>query len=158
MLVTTRGFGKRKDRDPVEQWFQYKKTGMSKGTMWRYEEEADDIRDFFVMVKEKKYYHDTGDVEWVYTDVVQDTLVVEPCGPDSTTPELPKPTAADEIAELLKKEGPLGVSAIMRHTGKAQKTVYHSLDKLVDAGRTIKDPVTKRYRWSDPSANPFEEA
>jgi len=153
MLVTTRGFGKRKDRDPVEQWFQYKKTGMSKGTMWRYEEEADDIRDFLVMVKEKKYYHDTGDVEWVYTDVVQDTLVVEPCSP----PDKVDSPVHTEVLDLLKKEGEMGVTAIMRHTGKAQRTVYSLLDKLVDANLVIKDPTTKRYRWSDPNANPFEE-
>jgi len=143
VLWTTKEFGKRKDRDPIEQWFQFKKTAMSRGNLWWTDEYRDslglDIHDQVVCVQEFKDYGEAG-CEYVDTDVVEETLVVEPCEDPG-----PEPGKDKWLVDLLKETGPSGVSIIIRKSGKSQKTCYAALDRLVEAGSIYKDPETKRY-------------
>ena len=156
VLWTTTGFGKRKDRDPVSQWFKYEKVGMSRGNLWLdpdYVEEHDiQAEDQYVLEKKRTDYAD-GSFEWIATGVVEETLVMTPC----ESPDESKTLSDNELAvlDLLSKEGPLGVSALIRHTKKAQKTVYAALDRLCEAGKIVKKPGTKLY---EVAGNPFEEA
>jgi hypothetical protein len=152
VLWTTREFGKRKDRDPIDQWFRFEKIAMSRGTLWMTTEYMEElgmrIEEQYITIR-KPVYYDTGEVEYVDTGTVQETLVMRPCDEPS------EPDRYGWLVELLKKYGPMGVTQIMTKTNKGQKTVYAATNSLIEDRIIEKDAETKKYRYIDPDETPF---
>lgn len=125
---TTKEKGKRKDRDAVEQWFEYRRVPMSRGNMCDKNEGQDDS-EHYVMATD----YDENGFEYV-TSSVESTLVMVPveysdeeAGKAHHDPEL------DTIKALIaESQTGIGVRNLMRATGWANKKVYRLLDTLVD--------------------------
>lgn len=151
-LWTTKDGGKRKDRDGIEQWTEKVLVGMTDGEMTvRCEEEEETLvkSDHVIWVEG---YNEDGSLS---DEPISQTIPVlkpieapaEGCGPLS-----PSATA---VLACLREHGELGVTALMRHTGKAQKTVYNAIDRLIELGHVEKNEDTKRFKLSGMGTSPF---
>ena len=156
ILWTTKGdIGKRKDRDPVEQWFKFLKVPMSRGEMCTMGEE-DDPTNYYVMQWEEDEY---GEIK--ETNIVEDELVMEPVEAPEDADMIagngvPSDTV-ERIKALLLSKGSMGVRELMRETGKAQKTVYKALDAMVEEGVVKQSEETKKWKLRRPGPhNPFD--
>lgn len=147
---TTKDKGKRKDRDAVEQWFQFKTVPMSRGSLCERTEEEDPT-DHFVMMTG---YDEEG--EEYELNTVEETLIMEPVahseeegGGEGTNPDF------DLVKTLIEgKDGGVGVRALMRDTGWGQKKVYKVVDKLVE-DEVLYLNGEKRYQVR--TGNPFAD-
>ena len=135
VLWTTEGAGKRKDRDPVKQWFQFKSVAMSKGDLVDFDIEKDHQRDDFYVMR-TAYDEDGNEVR---TNVVEDTLVMEPCEPpDDAEEEGKEPTDDMEalVGLMLTDDGGIRVRRSMDLLGwKSMSRFYRAMEKLVAAGK-----------------------
>jgi len=154
VLWTTEGKdGKRKDRGPVKQWFQFKSVAMSKGFLVDKTDE-DDFDNFYVMVTK---YDENG--EEVQSNVVEDTLVMEPCEPPADADDVGGGETEDTAAlmELIGQVGEIRVRKTMETLGWSTGKFYRAVDTLLAAGKIVKDEETKGYVSAVPrtTGNPF---
>ena len=153
VLWTTEGAGKRKDRDPVKQWFQFKSVAMSKGNLADKTDE-DDWDDFYVM---RTDYDEDGNE--VRTNVVEDTLVMEPCEPPADEEEEGKESTDDMealVGLMLKDDGGIRVRRSLDLLGwKSMSRFYRTMEKLVAAGKARQNE-DKSYS-AVRTGNPFKQ-
>lgn len=155
VLWTTKGsIGKRKDRDPVDQWFRYVKTAMSRGYLVDMDPESDDVRDGYVL----KWEIDEETGEEVETMTVEETLVMEPCEAPEKDATAGRPFLSktmSRVEEVLAVEE-MGIKALAAAIGKSTTAAYRALDAMEKKGMVRRDAETKKWRLAKASENPFE--
>ena len=154
ILWTTNGAGKRKDRDPVNQWFQFTSVPMSRGNAVSFNPEHDDPCEFYVM---KTDYDENGDE--YETTVVEETLVMEPCEPPEGQEEQDGMSAeAAELLAVVKREPDgMPVRKTMEALGWNTRKFYRAVNELEAEELVEKDEKTGRYYATRrrTSGNPF---
>jgi hypothetical protein len=149
---STKEMGKRKDRDPVEQWFKYKLVPMSRGSLVRFNPEIDDPAQYYVM---KTDYDEDGDE--YETSTVEETLILVPIDGTDEDPSHQSPDEKLAIETLSAHPDGLGIRETMRILGWNQRKVYTVFDGLTTKGIIgYEENSKKHYIFNDaPDGNPF---
>lgn len=150
---TTKNTGKRKDRDDVDQWFNYKTRVMSRGNWCRFNPEFDVHENFWVF---KTMYDDEGNE--INSNTVEETLILEPIDPPSDAEDSPENDISENDRALLElvRSKPDGarVRESMRELSWSNTKFYDAARALENAGLVAWDE-NKRLRVVN-SPNPFD--
>jgi len=142
VLWTTEGAGKRKDRDPVNQWFEFVQTPMTRGNKLSFNPESDSVDDLYVM---KTAYDDDGNE--YETHEVEETLVMQPCDPpEGQDTEDGRSVEAGELLNVaMKSPDGFRVRQTMELLGWNTRKFYKAVNELEADELIYKDEDSGKY-------------